>query len=448
MISPSIQRDEITRYADAHGFTITEFFEDLDITGRTDARPGLQALLAAAGDVDAVIVYRLDRFTREPLHYYQMVHALTAAGVALHDAGESRHEDTPETDFMRGIKILIAKQESRNIGRRAEATHRRLAKVGRWGGGTVPFGWRRVRDDTGPRLEVDPEEAALRRWMHERLWMGWSCYRIARTLNEQGHRNRRGGAWTNSIVRAVLSSPIQVGARDVAGELVTGGNIAAILTPAELSRSIALLPPRTRRAGRPSPVSLPTHVLRCGTCGSVLAISHIRGHVYFVCAGRRIGTCTQGVAIDAADAAAEVERLVLRRLKGLRPRKRTTTGPAYDKMQAVQVEIARARDTLAKLHLMRADGLMEAREYEDAIALQRARLGHLEQRLTRAEEKVEGEAREAVLARMAEDLGNIGPHWHTLSVEERRDIVRLLVREVVVAPGRAAIGERLRVSWH
>lgn len=38
MISPDIRRDEIMRYAVRHDLETVEWFEDLDLSGRTDER--------------------------------------------------------------------------------------------------------------------------------------------------------------------------------------------------------------------------------------------------------------------------------------------------------------------------------------------------------------------------------------------------------------------------
>lgn len=449
MISPSIQLDEITRYAIANGFSVEHVYEDIDITGRTDARPGLQALLAAAHEADAVIVYRLDRFTREPLHYYQMVHALTAAGVELHDAGESRHEASPESDFMRGIKVLIAKQESRNIGRRAEATHRRLAKLGRWYGGPVPFGWRRVRDADGPRLEVAEDEAHWRRWMHERYAEGASCHEIARRLNTETHaRPRSGGWWSNGIVRAMLIAPIQVGARESDGELVRGGNIAPLLSEDTYARTLALMPARSRHRGPSSPHAVPTALFACGNCGGPMTIYYSRGRACYHCRGVARGTCAHGVVIDAAAAVAVVEAAVLARVRRMRPGKPHQRPAVPTRAREAGVTLARARDAVARLSVMYAGGELAAGEYQDALALAREQVKQAEAALKSTEQATEQAVARDTLDSLWAELHRITPDaWAAMTVASRRQIVGLLVERVAVSPGRLSAAERCDIEW-
>jgi DNA invertase Pin-like site-specific DNA recombinase len=64
MISPEIQRDEISRYCVRKGWEVSEWFQDLDLSGRAwdrKKRKGLDDLMdrALAGECDAVVFYRI-----------------------------------------------------------------------------------------------------------------------------------------------------------------------------------------------------------------------------------------------------------------------------------------------------------------------------------------------------------------------------------------------------
>lgn len=64
--SPATQRDAIEGWAKAHGVTIGMIHEDLDVSGGTMDRPGMNLALARVRDgvSGGVIVSRLDRFAR------------------------------------------------------------------------------------------------------------------------------------------------------------------------------------------------------------------------------------------------------------------------------------------------------------------------------------------------------------------------------------------------
>lgn len=63
----------------------TLVFGDEGISGKTTNRPGLSALMDAAykGQIDTIVVYRLDRFSRNATTAIRMILALDDAGVAF-----------------------------------------------------------------------------------------------------------------------------------------------------------------------------------------------------------------------------------------------------------------------------------------------------------------------------------------------------------------------------
>ena len=63
----------------------TLVFKDEGISGKTTNRPGLTALMDAAfkGQIDTIVVYRLDRFSRNASTAIRMILSLDDAGVAF-----------------------------------------------------------------------------------------------------------------------------------------------------------------------------------------------------------------------------------------------------------------------------------------------------------------------------------------------------------------------------
>ena len=73
--NPEMQLEEIRQYCANRGWTIAEEYVDRGISGTREHRPALDRLLGACRRrlVDAVIVYRYDRFARS---LRQLVNAL------------------------------------------------------------------------------------------------------------------------------------------------------------------------------------------------------------------------------------------------------------------------------------------------------------------------------------------------------------------------------------
>lgn len=439
MISPEIQRDEIDRYCRQKGWEVTEWFQDLDLSGRLgpEDRPALQELLRRAqdGECDAVVFYRIDRLSREPAHHYAILTSLKEAGVRVDSVGLPA-DDTPEGAFMWDLSAALAKLESLRLGKRLRDMHRRLASEGRWSGGIVPYGWRRTRDEKGTRLVLEPEEARWRRWTHEQYQHGWSCARIARHLNEKAVRTRRGGAWTDGLIWNMLRSPYQVGGRRTETGLVTGGNVEPLLDLETYEHTMALMSVRHTRRGRVGTHAIPARLVRCGTCGGAL-VAGAQGREkgpqgVYECLRRKQGVCERGVGITYRILEDYVERQLFRHLKGSRGSR-----PAREQLEIAPLveELERTREALGHLALMRAEEQIGDEEFQSARALQRKRQTKLEAQFERASQRLESDVKATQLDETWEDLAALTAEtWKALSLQARRDMLELVIERIVVNP--------------
>lgn len=96
--SPEMQLTELRDYCQRRGFDVASEYVDVGISGTKDSRPELNRLLAACRKrlVDAVIVYRYDRFARS---LRQLVNALAefdALGIQFVSLHEGVDTSTPE----------------------------------------------------------------------------------------------------------------------------------------------------------------------------------------------------------------------------------------------------------------------------------------------------------------------------------------------------------------
>jgi site-specific DNA recombinase len=326
MMSPEIQQDEISRYCQARGWQILETFTDIDLSGKLppEKRPGLQELLSRAqgGECDTVVVYRVDRLSREPADYYAILAILREAGVGI-DAAAQPKDATPEGEFLWDLSAVLARYESLKLGARLKDMHRRLAFEGRWGGGIVPYGWRRIKDDRGTRLVLEPGETRWRRWIHEQYQAGWSCIRIARALNAQGVVSRKGGTWSDGQVWNMLKSPYQAGGRQTEEGFKAGGNVEPLLSAEVYERTMALMRARHTRRGRVGSRAIPSRLVRCGNCGGPMVADSQSGakgsQGAYSCLRRKQGLCERGVSIRYELLREYVEERLFAHLRGAQP---------------------------------------------------------------------------------------------------------------------------------
>lgn len=80
--SIELQKQELTAFATARGWTVTAVYED-SATGTNTKRPGLQAALQAAHrrEIDAIVVWKMDRFARSLKDLIDMLSDLKSYGV-------------------------------------------------------------------------------------------------------------------------------------------------------------------------------------------------------------------------------------------------------------------------------------------------------------------------------------------------------------------------------
>lgn len=80
---PDLQAYGLRRYAKRAGLEIAAEYLDVDVSGRKEGRPQLQALMRAARShaFDCVLVWKIDRFTRSVAHLLSALDALHHLGI-------------------------------------------------------------------------------------------------------------------------------------------------------------------------------------------------------------------------------------------------------------------------------------------------------------------------------------------------------------------------------
>ena len=203
-VSLDAQQARIRAYAVAKRLTLTDILADEGYSGKNLNRPALQELLARCerGEVGAVIVLKLDRLTRRTRHLLSIVEdVFLARNIELHSVSESLDTSTPHGRFVLTLFGGLAQMERELIGERTKAA---LAYKRQEGQPTshAPLGFR--ADGKRDRMRPVPQELDVVRQILT-LWRCGSSYAsIARKLNAEGARTKRGGRWHHSTVSKVV----------------------------------------------------------------------------------------------------------------------------------------------------------------------------------------------------------------------------------------------------
>ena len=188
-------------------------FEDDGYSGATLERPGLERVrdLAAAGDIQVVLVHSPDRLSRKYAYQVLLIEELGRHGVETRFLN-GPSSDTAEDQLLVQFQGMIAEYERAQILERSRRGKRHRARAGEISVlGGAPYGYRylRKREDAPASYVVIDAEARVVRDVYEHYAVtGWSIAAVTRWLNEQGVPTRKTGTrWERSTVWAMLQQP-------------------------------------------------------------------------------------------------------------------------------------------------------------------------------------------------------------------------------------------------
>ncbi len=193
-------------------------FEDEGHSGATLVRPALEALrdLAAQGCVDVVLCYSPDRLARKFAYQALLVEEFARCGVPVEFIKNGARGDSPEDQLLVQFQGMFAEYEKAQLMeryRRGKAYRARSGSVNVLGG--APFGYRYVRKtpEAGARYEIIEHEAVLVAEMFSRYADdGATIADLARWLAAAGAVTRTGKhRWDRSVIWGMLRNPAYAG---------------------------------------------------------------------------------------------------------------------------------------------------------------------------------------------------------------------------------------------
>jgi len=208
----SSQTAALLEYAQAEGYRIPGewVFQDEGYSGSLLVRPGLERLrdLAAEGQIQSVLVYSPDRFSRKYAYQVLLVEEFARNGVEVIFI-KSPKATTPEENLLLQFQGMIAEYERAQIIERSRRGKRHLAKCGSVNVlSGAPYGYRYVKktESSDAYYEVIEGEAEVVRKVFKFYTECGQCINgIARWLNEHNIPTRkRISRWERSTIWGIL----------------------------------------------------------------------------------------------------------------------------------------------------------------------------------------------------------------------------------------------------
>ena len=163
---------------------IGESYDDGGLSGGTLERPALQRLLGdvAAGLVDIIVIYKLDRLTRSLLDFAKLVETLDGTGTSFVSVTQSFNTTTSMGRLTLNMLLSFAQFEREVTGERIRDKIAASKAKGMWMGGIPPLGYR----PQGRTLVVDAEQAELVRSIYARYLSCGNVRLLAEGLIAEG----------------------------------------------------------------------------------------------------------------------------------------------------------------------------------------------------------------------------------------------------------------------
>ena len=430
-------------------------YADRGCSGKDTDRPALQRLLAdiRAGLVTRLLVYKLDRISRNLADFTQLLRLFQTQGVAFSSHTERFETGMPMGQAMQSLLMVFAQLERETISGRVRDAAFARARLGFDTGGAPPFGFCRERAVLhGKRTSVlmpDEHAEAVRGIFPQYLQASQSLRTLAAQWNGAGILTARGGQWTAASLCRLLRNPVYVQAdAAVYAYLSARGAELCVTEPLPQRRGVSLFADRRRNhsrftdlhgvlaipaqhtgliapeiwlscqqkleasqkkrtSGRAAGTWLSGRIF-CARCGSAMTPVRGRSRYYLVCGGKKRGICEGAGAVwQLCDAEALVSAVLRERMQML---------SAYGRMP----EETDCRAELDSLRLRRERLLRALTDSDEAAA---AELAEAAARLSDRIRRIGHDAENAVQPLQL-------PAWDALSPAEKKTAAALMLRGV------------------
>lgn len=286
------------RYAEQNDITIVGHYIDRAMTGTNDNRADFQRMLKDSNKKawDIVLVYKLDRFSRNK--YETAVHKKTLRdnGIKLVSATENI-PDTPEGIILESLLEGMAEYYSAELSQKVRRGQNESRKKGNWTGGSIVYGYKvEGTKQTGKKLVIAEDEANIVRYIFSEFISGRQIVDIHKELNEN-KIYYNGKPFAHSSIYRLVSNEKYTGIYRLHDQVFDN------IYPPIISRDLfemAKIKLDHNKYGKHKPdvVYLLKNKLECGYCGKIVhsdSGTSKSGKVsrYYKCTNRRKGACEQ-----------------------------------------------------------------------------------------------------------------------------------------------------------
>ena len=210
-------------------------YEDEGFSGGNLERPRFKLMMADVQQrkFEALVVYRLDRISRNIGDFAKLIEELAELNVSFISIKEQFDTSSPMGRAMMYIASVFSQLERETIAERIRDNMHELAKTGRWLGGTTPTGYESEavskltlegKTKKVCKLKIVPDEAKLVKLIFEKFLETASLTKIDSYMLENGYFSKNGIRFTRFTLKGILSNPVYMLADDDALRYLSENN--------------------------------------------------------------------------------------------------------------------------------------------------------------------------------------------------------------------------------
>ena len=203
-----------------NNWQIAKVYSDAGYTGANINRPALKELFEdiKQNKIDFVLAYKIDRLTRSPKDFYQLIEFFEDNNVSFISITERFDTSTPSGRLLRNIMLTFAQFERELVSERTKDKMLERAKKGFYNGGYAPFGYKRK----DKKLFISKKEAGIVRLIFETYVETSSLDELYNLLKNKNVKNRQDNPFCKTALAFILKNPVYAGRVKHAGNIYQG----------------------------------------------------------------------------------------------------------------------------------------------------------------------------------------------------------------------------------
>ncbi len=210
--SLEVQREYLESFAKREGLEVFKIYQDDGISGYSTERPALKELLKDAKEkkFDLVLVYKIDRFSRNLKDLLNLVDELSTYGVGFKSATEPFDTTTSAGKLMFQQLGSFAEFERNRIAERVFPGMIKGVQRGNWQGARyAPYGYTYTKEKK--LLEINDEEVKVVKLIYTMFLCDKSIRSTTEYLTRKGYKNRKGNIFSTKLIGDILKNRIYTG---------------------------------------------------------------------------------------------------------------------------------------------------------------------------------------------------------------------------------------------